>query len=351
MEQNIRELLDILLAPIQNAPPGGEDLAYSSLYEQIREARRADDPSLAQAQGDWATKLKVADWSIVRTVCQGALSKRSKDMQLALWYVEALTRQNGFAGASFGFRLMAGLLEEYWEHLFPRDPDERVGKLEWLNSQYAPVLRQVPLTSPEHGGYDWFHWQESRDVENLYRRGEEPYERAVSEGRLTPEAFDKSARASGQEWYQKLVASLAETRSSLKELNLVVQKRFGTDAPSLRSVDEAINACHEVAQRMFESCGGAEAPASKNSSANSEQGSAASTMMPRRASGGGIANRTEAIDGLREVARFFRENEPHSPVALLAECAAKWAEMPVENLLQTVIKNEGLHEMLGISAK
>ena len=350
MEQNIQEQLDALLAPIPDTTPGGEDLVYSPLYEQIREARRADDPLLGQ--GDWVTPLKIANWGTVYTLCDVALRKRSKDLQLATWYVEALTRQNSFAGAAFGFRLMAGLLTEHWEHLYPRDPDERVGKLEWLNTQFAPVLRQVPLTSPEHGGFDWFRWQESRDVENLHRRGEAFYENAVSEGRLSPDAFDKSARASGSDWYQKLADDLAEARSAYESLNLIVQERFGTDAPSLRDVGEAINACHEVALRLFESCGGI-LPASEGVPANSgsPSGGTVPSLTPRRASAGRITDRAEAIERLREAARFFQETEPHSPVALLVECAAKWAEMPVKDMLQTVIKNAGLHELLGISAK
>ena len=65
-----------------------------------------------------------------------------------------------------------------------------------------------------------------------------------------------------------------------------------------------------------------------------------------------LVNRADAIRALREAARYFRHNEPHSPVALLAERAANWAEMPLEQWLATVIKDEGtlgqLRELLDI---
>lgn len=56
---------------------------------------------------------------------------------------------------------------------------------------------------------------------------------------------------------------------------------------------------------------------------------------------GAIRNRADAVRALRDVAKYFRHNEPHSPVSLLAERAAKWAEMPLEHWLATVIKDDG----------
>jgi type VI secretion system protein ImpA len=49
------------------------------------------------------------------------------------------------------------------------------------------------------------------------------------------------------------------------------------------------------------------------------------------------SSRAQALAQLRLVAGYFREHEPHSPVAYLAERAAQWGEMP-------------LHELLGVEA-
>ncbi len=40
-----------LLAPISPDRPCGEDVSFSDVYDRVREARRADDPSLRQ--GEW----------------------------------------------------------------------------------------------------------------------------------------------------------------------------------------------------------------------------------------------------------------------------------------------------------
>jgi type VI secretion system protein ImpA len=55
---------------------------------------------------------------------------------------------------------------------------------------------------------------------------------------------------------------------------------------------------------------------------------------------------------LRVVADFFRRTEPHSPVAYLADKAARWGDMPLHVWLRAVMKDPGsltqLEEMLGV---
>ena len=50
---------------------------------------------------------------------------------------------------------------------------------------------------------------------------------------------------------------------------------------------------------------------------------------PVRGPAGAPGSRKEALQQLRQVAEFFRRTEPHSPVAYLAEKAARWGEMPL----------------------
>jgi type VI secretion system protein ImpA len=67
---------------------------------------------------------------------------------------------------------------------------------------------------------------------------------------------------------------------------------------------------------------------------------------------GPIQTRTQALAQLRLVAEFFRRTEPHSPVAYLADKAAKWGEQPLHLWLRAVVKDEAtlgrLEEMLGV---
>jgi type VI secretion system protein ImpA len=64
-----------------------------------------------------------------------------------------------------------------------------------------------------------------------------------------------------------------------------------------------------------------------------------------------VQSRAQALEQLRAVAAFFRQTEPHSPVAYLADKAARWGEQPLHVWLRGVIKDDvqyaQLEEMLG----
>ncbi|MCL2591483.1 MAG: type VI secretion system protein TssA [Betaproteobacteria bacterium] len=334
--------METLLSPISDNRPEGADLAYSNFYESIVEARRADDPTLPQ--GQWAKTLKVADWGKVRQLCEEGLGRQSKDLQLAAWFAEAMTRLEGFKGAASGLRLTGELLLRFQETLYPKDPEERIAKLEWLNNQLGTALRQIPLTVPQHGGYDWYRWNESREVENLQRRGGTAFEAAIKEGKLTVDDFNKSARESGVDWYRALLGDLTDARTAYDELAYVAKECFEDDAPGFAEIREALDVCQDVARRLFELCGGRPDPGMHQSQplpdASPNDPHLPDSQLRLSVPSGPITSRAGAIHQLREVARYFREHEPHSPVALLAERAAKWAEMPLEHWLKTVIKDE-----------
>lgn len=92
--------MEAILQPIPGENPAGEDLRYAPVYEEIREARRSEDPL---AMGDWQRELKTADWSRVVTLATEALSTKTKDLQIAAWLCEALVMTGGFGDLSRGF--------------------------------------------------------------------------------------------------------------------------------------------------------------------------------------------------------------------------------------------------------
>jgi type VI secretion system protein ImpA len=379
MDQATQDKLEALLTPISSEWPGGENLTYSPLFREIQEARRADDPGLSQ--GSWETELKVSEWGKVSMMCEKSIRERSKDLRLATWYTESLTHQEGFAGAAFGMRLLAGMLSRFWETLHPEpdgdDLEERIGKIEWLNSQLGQTLRQVPITSPQQGGYNWYHWKESRDVDNLKLRDNEgkAHAQALAEGKLAGEVFDKSVRDSGFTWFQNLISELSDAREAYNLLDQTLTDRFGTAAPGLGELRAALEECDDVVRRVSGQYSPARPSATVARAADSEAGAEAgastgtgtsTSTSPQKApssaaaaptttyfgESGVVRDRVDAIHCLHEVARYFRTHEPHSPVAALAERAATWAEMSLDQWLQSVIKDEStlsnLRDLLNI---
>lgn len=347
-----------LLYPIADSNPAGEEQAYSTLFDDIREARRAEDAGLAQ--GQWQTEVKTASWSTVRNLCEIGLKERTKDFQLSTWYAEALVYLDGFAGLTLGLEVLHGLISVYWDSAYPKldnaDLDERIGKIEWLNSQLATALRQIPMTRREHGGYSWLHWQESRWVENVGLRDMKAKADAIADGKLSGELFDKAAKESGASFYENVVRETRAASNALELLLDAISSRFGIDAPSLAELKQSLSECAQLANRLHgELSGGITLAVEESGTINQAHLQDSTNSAVGVKTVGSLQSRTDAIQTLRDVARYFRVNEPHSPVALLAERAARWAEMSVDEWLRAVIKDEGtlgqLHELLDIKTE
>src|SRR5579864_9536806 len=160
-----------LLAPIAGTRPGGIELRYDPIYGKIKEARRED---IDAPQGEWQHERKTADWPLVVKLAQDALKSKSKDLQLAAWLTEAQLRREGFAGLRAGVELLSGMLEQYWEHLYPEiedgDAEMRAAPLEWVGSKLDVAVRLAPLDKDGHG---FSRYLESRTIPTEEEAGQD----------------------------------------------------------------------------------------------------------------------------------------------------------------------------------
>jgi type VI secretion system protein ImpA len=260
--------MEALLTPISEENPSGEDLRYTDVYEQIKEARRFDDPL---EQGEWKTELKSADWDRVISLAAAALSGRTKDIQIAAWLTEAQITTDGFEGLGQGLAVVNGLLETFWESLYPGieegDLEYRIAPLEFMNEKLWMTVKQAPVTDPGRTpGYSWLKWQESRDVgyeadaRNKYGDVDEgkkaKRDEKIQEGRLTAEEFDSAVALSEPTFYASLAASLAVSREAFARLDGLVDEKFGNEAPRLAELGKAIEDCGQLVQRILKEKGG-----------------------------------------------------------------------------------------------
>src|ERR1044072_1179399 len=180
--------VEALLAPIAGEHPAGAGLKHAGLYDQIVEARRADD---VLGQGDWVRETKAADWDEVVALASDALASRTKDIKVCAWMAEALVKLHGFAGLRDSLRVMRGLHEQFWEGLFPdkedNDLDARVNALSLMQRQTAAALRETAITV---SGLNYAHWEES----NTFNVGPE-VDSDLAEQRRARAARDGKARS------------------------------------------------------------------------------------------------------------------------------------------------------------
>src|SRR5689334_280167 len=126
-----------LLDPISAEQPAGVDLRWTPEWDRIKQARRSDD---ALEGGKWANKeRKSANRPLVKELAESILRQQSKDLQIALWLMEANLKLHGFAGLRDSLRLTRELLARYWDNgLYPPiedGPEDRAGPLQWLNDR------------------------------------------------------------------------------------------------------------------------------------------------------------------------------------------------------------------------
>jgi type VI secretion system protein ImpA len=340
-EENAMLNLDKLLAPVSDARPCGEDLAFASEIDAIARARQADDPSLEQ--GAWVTDLKEADWKFVGKQCAQLIEKRSKDLQLAVWLAEAEARTGGLRGLADSLILIASLCDRHWDGLYPL-PDEdgherRIGNLAWMASRIAPLLREVPLT--EGPGGQPGHALRDFDVARMHG-GDELAKLETEKSRTSP-AF-----------YEALLRDCEHCAGALERIEYSVDQRLGVEGPSFSAAKSGLQSLVLFVKPMVKGNGAPTAGAA--AAIVPAQAIPVSAAMPAPAltgAGGPPLSRAQALAQLREVAEFFRRTEPHSPVAYLAEKAARWGEQPLHVWLRSVVKDDAsfahIEELLGVA--
>jgi type VI secretion system protein ImpA len=327
-----------LLTPISPERPAGADLAFSPELDAITLARKFDDPSLDQ--GEWVTDLKEADWDFVVKRCAALLETSSKDLRLAVWLAEAGAKKYHLRGLGEGLRVLAGLLDQFWDSgLYPEsdgnDHDQRIGNLSWILARIPPLLREMPVTDGNGRAYSTIDFDTARKNPN----GPGP--------KLAD--LDTAKRTSTAKFRTAFIEDAAYCLEALNQLEKSADARLGQDSPGFSSARDAVQTMQRTipAPSATPAAGGQEA-AAVDAGGDQEQYAAPVVQGPP----GAIVTRPQAIAQLRAVAEFFRRTEPHSPVSYFADKAANAGEQDLHAWLRSVIKDPGsmahIEELLGV---
>jgi type VI secretion system protein ImpA len=353
--------IEAILKPISSDKPAGIDVRETKSFGILKEARREEE---ALVQGEWKRDIKSADWpKVVQTATQ-ILKTESKDLQVAVWLIEGIVKRNGFAGLRDGLKVLRGLHEHFWDSMYPLvedgDVEFRSGKIEALTQKLPVALKMVPIIKPQGGThYSYSAYEESRQVENLRRGGAQTQDalaEALAEGKIDADKFDKAVAGVQLNHCSNLLEDLVQSQEELDLLNHMLEDKYKDSAPSVRQIGQVIGDCLTLIDGIVRKKGGVGLQRPAQEGAPEEQAEAPMGVS-MGGTGGGISphDRHDAIRRLSAIADFFRRTEPHSPVSYLVQRAARWGEMPLEEWLQEVIKNEGVlgevKETLGLMMK
>jgi type VI secretion system protein ImpA len=356
-----------LLSPVPGDNPCGENLIHAGLYDQLKEARRADDDRLDQ--GEWKKEFKRADWHLVERLATEALAAKTKDLHVCAVLVEALVKNHGFVGLRDGLRLMRGLMGGFWEQVYPEidegDLEGRANAVSFMEDRAAFALKEAPLTGdPGGANYSYLQFEDAKKLEipvngeSLSRdeleRIAQLREAAALEGKITSEQWTAAKNASNRAFYEGVQAILNSCLDEFKSLDRTIDEKFGKQAPAMNTLKKSLEEVGDLAEKLVkekrilepDETGPVEANAGSEGEV-SQEGLGASV-------GGPIRTRREALRRLAEVSDYFRQTEPHSPVSYLVQRAIKWGQMPLDTWLEDVIRDPAvlsqLRETLGLKA-
>lgn len=345
-----------LTAPLVSAQgPCGDDLIFSVEFDEIQEARRFDDPSLSQ--GEWVTEIKEADWPKVVRISRDILANKSKDLRVTCWLIEASSKIDGLSGMAEGYRLLGKLCETFWSDIHPRpedgDIEQRVGVLDWLANQTPRLLREVSLTHSAKGNFSLIDLESARATAKQIERNPGQADEIARNAQVSLEVFELAAKETAKGHFADGLRDAEQLRGAIQEVQALLDTQMGPLSPAFgQSFDVLGDIIH-----FFQRHAGPQA----TSNANVADMAAQQPNMPSgerieptmgETFGGPIRSRQQAIQQLQEIAAFFRRTEPHSPVAYLAEKAAKWGNMPLHEWLRTIVKDDSallrMEELLGV---
>lgn len=355
-----------LLAPVSADAPAGPDLRANagpgSVYYQAKDGRSAARAAERQIEGG-IEDAPPPDWKVVVAAVSKALAE-SKDLELTAYMIEGLCRTNGFAGLRDGFKLARGLVEQFWDGLYPTPDEEgvatRVNSLAGLNGDdsegtlIAPINRIPIADSASHGRLTYANYVQASTTAKII--DPKARDKKIAAGAMHPELIQKAVDETPAAFYRAAADDLAAALDEFAKLGAALDLKAGPASPPTSAIrttlENVLAAIKDVARGKLAVTQTA-APA-----ADTDADAPAANGKPHAEADGEklptIRHREDALNAILQLADYFRRTEPHSLVPFALEQSVRWARMPLPDLMLELIPDEGprksLFRQVGIRA-
>jgi type VI secretion system protein ImpA len=350
-----------LLAPIPGDKPAGQDLRANagptSPYYQVKDGRNNARAAERRMEGGVEDPTP-PDWKAVVTSATKALTESTKDLELAAYLIEALCRTNGFAGLRDGFKLARGLVEQFWDGIYPTPDEEgvptRVAPLSGLNGDdaegtlIAPINR-VPITdSGNLGKLTYANYLQAVATDKIL--DPKAKEKKIADGAMNMELIQKAVADTPAPYYRALHDDLTATLAEFAALGAALDAKAGPAAPPSSAIratlENVLSAINDVAKAKLAVTMTRPAEEKKDDA----KGEPGANGKPKGEEEGEklpvIHNREDALNAILQLGDYFRKIEPHSPVPFALEQAVRWARMSLPDLMAELIPEDGPRKAL-----
>jgi len=316
--------VESLLSEVSPEAPCGEDLSYDPSFLALEDMLRTK-----AAGGVVAGVEEVAEEPNWREVREKSLEllRRSKDLRIAMYLVLAVLKMEGLAGLRDGLALLRGLMERFWDHLYPKlDPDDNYDPLERINilqslspetvSEQDPMkfkqrVAEVPLcNSPQMGRFGL------RDIQ--VAKGEIAATGGEAAGAHDMAVIDAAFQDTATD---ELLATSQATETAIEHLATITTV-FSKNAsqgqtPDLSDFQSVLGNIHKCIQGYLAKRGYGEAVEEGVPAAGGEAQKGGISLA------GEIRSPQEALLAIEKVCQYFDRHEPSSPVPLLLRRAQR----------------------------
>jgi type VI secretion system protein ImpA len=353
--------LEVLLAPIPGEKPTGIDLRLdaspTSEYYKLKDSRFA--ARAKEREIDTGTDIgDLPEWRVILELAPKVLTTQSKDLEVAAWLVEALLRRHSFAGLRDGFRFLRGLVDKYWDGLYPTPDEEgvltKVAPIAALNGEGADgtlvqPIRKVHLTEGrDPGPFAAWHYEQAQKLATITDEKQKAWHSKA--GTATSDQIESSRRATKPKFFLDLVDDLRQCQEEFTALAATLDKLCGQDSPPTSTIRNTLEATMMVAktlgqdaiaaaQAAAEAIAAAEGAAAEAAAGNGAAAPGTKAAGPPGLMLGPIRTREEAFGALLQLGEFFRKNEPHSLVPYVVEELVRRGRMALPDLLGELIKD------------
>jgi len=242
-----------ILAPISSGNPTGVNVRRASVFDWIglNSARQGEHGGSLCPRGG---RIDGPDWKKVESLATTALSSHTKDLQIAIWLVQALTFNAGLNGLCAGLFILREIIRRYWAaglHTaceeydgYHWESDDRVVLLEWFKTQLATWITMAPFTPISNGRS--FSFAEYAVALHEYRPGTPYYENELwfdlsSDQRAYAYEVQRALAEAGEDFLSQSSQAIGRVREQLARLSVCLEE---VDSPI--SFASALRSLHSL---------------------------------------------------------------------------------------------------------
>ena len=337
-------LVDAWLEPLSDSTCGADPEYDNDFHVELAKAINGKPGDQFNPEGE------PPNWRGARQLCE-SIFERCRDVRLAIYWARAVVHLEGAPSIVDSMRLVAGLLERYWDEVHPVPEDgDAYARVNALNDMVSSAgllgdLRGALIVDNRQIGE-----VRARDVE-------------IALGTLEPRSEDPQY---GKSQVQQIFAAAADAdpalrtfastaREHLERINSLMRDKVGySSAPSLQPMIDLLDADQSLMPGEMGSSGDLlqDAGITDAGGAGGGGGGRAARAPSGPGLSGNIETRMDALRAIDMVCDYLERTEPTNPAQLLLRRARKLVDKNFLELVREFAPQsvEEVARILGVSA-